>query len=202
MLAAGGSHRLGFPKQLLRWRVRPLLAHALSAARGALPHSSLIVVLGAYAQRLRPVVRRAAPAALVVYNARWADGQATSLNAGLNRVRARTAAILVTLVDQPDVDERALRRLLKAWRRRPGAAAAALYGGHPGVPAVLPRRYWRAIRGLRGDAGARALLRSAGVTTVPMPEAELDIDTAADAATLNAYSTFVAQLTQPVAPLA
>ena len=200
VLAAGGSHRLGFPKQLLRWRARPLLAHALGAARSALPHSSLIVVLGAQAQRLRLVVRRAAPEAVVVYNARWADGQAGSLKAGLNAVPAQTASILVMLVDQPGVDEPALRRLLAAWRRRPGAAAAAFYAGHPGVPAVLPRRYWRAIRELRGDAGARALLRSAGVTTVRMPEAELDIDTAADAATMGTYSILVAQLTQPVVP--
>ena len=97
---------------------------------------------------------------------------------------AHTAAILVMLVDQPGVDERALSRLLRAWRRRPGAAAAALYAGRNGVPAVLPRRYWRAIRELRGDAGARALLRSAAVTSVSMPEAELDIDTRADAARL------------------
>jgi CTP:molybdopterin cytidylyltransferase MocA len=202
VLAAGGSRRLGFPKQLLRRRARPLLAHALGAARGALPHSSLIVVLGAQAQRLRLVVRRAAPKALVVYNARWAGGLASSLNAGLRAVPPRTAAILVTLVDQPNVDRAALQRLLTAWRRRPGGAAAALYAGHAGVPAVLPRRYWRAIRELRGDAGARALLRSAGVTTVRMPEAELDIDTPADAATLGGYSVLVAQLTQPVAPLA
>jgi CTP:molybdopterin cytidylyltransferase MocA len=202
VLAAGGSRRLGFPKQLLRRRARPLLAHALGAARGALPHSPLIVVLGAQAQRLRLLVRRTAPTALVVYNARWANGLATSLNAGLDGVPARTSAVLVTLVDQPNVDRDSLRRLLTAWRRRPGNATAAVYGGHPGVPAVLPRRYWRAIRELRGDAGARTLLRSNGVTTVPMPEAELDIDTAADAAALHGYSTLVAQLTHPVAPLA
>jgi molybdenum cofactor cytidylyltransferase len=202
VLAAGGSRRLGFPKQLLRRRARPLLAHALDAAGGALPHSPLIVVLGAQAQRLRLVVRRAAPKALVAYNGGWADGLASSLNAGLNAVPARTAAILVTLVDQPDVDERALRRLLTAWCRRRGAAAAALYGGGPGVPAVFPRRHWRAIRELRGDTGARTLLRSPGVTTVRMPEAELDIDTANDAATLGIDSLVIAQLTQPVAPLA
>lgn len=200
MLAAGGSRRLGFPKQLLRRRARPLLAHALNAARGALPHSSLIVVLGAQAQRLRLVVRRAAPKAVVVYNARWAGGLASSLNAGLDAVPARTAAILVTLVDQPNVDRGALLRLLTAWRRRPGGAAAALYGVGPGVPAVFPRRHWRAIRELRGDTGARTLLRSPGVTTVRMPEAELDIDTANDAATLGIDSLLIAQLAQPVAP--
>jgi CTP:molybdopterin cytidylyltransferase MocA len=202
VLAAGGSRRLGFPKQLLRRRARPLLVHALGAARGALPHSPLIVVLGAQAQRLRLLVRRAAPNALAVYNARWADGLASSLNAGLTAVPAQAAAILVTLVDQPNVDRDALERLLTAWRRRPGSAAAALYGGRPGVPAVFPRRYWRAIRELRGDAGARALLRSSSVTTVRMPEAELDIDAPADIATLGGYPVFVAQLSQPVAPLA
>jgi molybdenum cofactor cytidylyltransferase len=184
VLAAGGSRRLGFPKQLLRRRARSLLARALAAARGALPHSRLIVVLGAEAPRLRLVVRRAAPSVDVVYNAHWADGLASSLNAGLTAVPAVTHAILVTLVDQPNVDERALLRLLHAWGRRQGVAAAALYSGRPGVPAVLPRRYWRAIRELRGDAGARTLLRASGITFVDMPEAELDIDTRADVARL------------------
>jgi molybdenum cofactor cytidylyltransferase len=184
VLAAGGSRRLGTPKQLLRRRAQPLLARTLAAARGALPRSPLIVVLGAAALRMRGVVRRAARDAVVVNNARWAEGLASSLNVGLDAVPARTAAILVALVDQPGVDTRALLRLVSAWRRHPGAAAAAFYAGRTGVPAVLPRRYWRAIRELRGDAGARTLLRAAKVTNVEMPEAELDIDTRADAARL------------------
>jgi molybdenum cofactor cytidylyltransferase len=162
-----------------------LLAHALRAARGALPRSPLIVVIGAHAQRLRFLVRREARGARIAHNARWEDGLATSIHAGLDAVPARTAAVLVTLVDQPSVDRAALVRLLAAWRRRPGRAAAALYAGHPGVPAVLPRRSWRAIRELRGDTGARALLRAAAVTAVPMPEAELDIDTTTDAETMG-----------------
>lgn len=202
VLAAGGSRRLGFPKQLLRRRARPLLAHALRAARGALPNSPLIVVLGAHVQRLRLVVRRSALQTRVVYNSRWADGLASSLNAGLDAVPARTAAILVMLVDQPDVGRDALLRLLTAWRRRPGRAAAALYAGHPGVPAVLPRSSWHLIRALRGNAGARALLRGNEVTTVTMPEAELDIDTATDATAIGVYSILAAQVTEPVAPLA
>jgi CTP:molybdopterin cytidylyltransferase MocA len=202
VLAAGGSRRLGFPKQLLRRRARPLLAHALRAARGALPNSPLIVVLGAHVQRLRLLVRRAAPGALVTYNSRWARGLASSLKAGVGELPAGTSAFVVTLVDQPNVDAHALRRLVNAWRRRPGVAAAAAYGGRAGVPAVLPRRYWRAIRELDGDAGARALLRAGRVTTVAMPEAELDVDTATDAETMGVYALLVAQLTQPVAPLA
>jgi molybdenum cofactor cytidylyltransferase len=186
VLAAGGSRRLGLAKQLVRRRARTLLAHALEAASTALPASSLIVVVGAEALRLRAVVRRAVPHAISVSNSRWSEGLATSLKAGLAAVPTRATAILVMLVDQPNVDSRALLKLLAAWRRRPGLPAAAHYAGHPGVPAVLPRRYFKAVRSLRGDQGARALLRGASaLTLVAMPEAALDIDTPADLAQLG-----------------
>lgn len=186
LLAAGGSRRLGFQKQLVRWRSRPLIAHALETLHAALPDGPLVVVLGAQAPRLRRVVRRTAPAATVVTNARWADGLATSLQAGIAAVPRGTRGILVALVDQPLVDAHALRRLLRAWRRRPGVPAAARYNGRAGVPAVLPRSSWRAARALTGDSGARGLLRGAAILTlVDLPEAELDIDAPADLARLS-----------------
>jgi molybdenum cofactor cytidylyltransferase len=190
LLAAGGSRRLGFPKQLVRWRTRALLVHALRALRAALPDSPLVVVLGAQAQRLRSAARRALPAAKVVTNSRWAEGLATSLQAGIAAAPRGTRAILITLVDQPHVDGRALRRLLLAWRRKPGIPAAARYDGRAGVPAILPRRSWRAARSLKGDSGARGLLRAAeSVALVDLPEAALDIDTPADVARLSPRSS-------------
>jgi molybdenum cofactor cytidylyltransferase len=105
---------------------------------------------------------------------------ATSLRAGLAAVPRGAQAALVLLVDQPRVDAAALRHLVAAWLRRPGLPAAARYAGRMGVPAVLPRRYWRALRALDGDEGARFLLRDARVTSVDMPEAALDVDTPAD----------------------
>jgi CTP:molybdopterin cytidylyltransferase MocA len=213
LLAAGGSRRLGAPKQLLRHRGRPLLVHALTTATAALPGGALVVVLGAHALKLRALVRRTAPRATAVFNARWEEGLATSLLAGLAAAPRDAPAALIMLVDQPHVDAHALRRLLAAWRRRPAVPAAARYAGRAGVPAVLPRRYWRTLlHGLEGDSGARVLLRgAAALTLVDMPEAELDIDTPADAARLrdatasasrSQPAAVVAQLTQPVAPLA
>ena len=110
----------------------------------------------------------------------------TSLRAGLAAADRTARAALVLLVDQPLVDAAALARLVAAWRRRPGVPAVARYDGRTGVPAVLPRRHWRALKSLRGDEGARALLRaSATLTLVDMPEAALDIDTPADARQLT-----------------
>jgi CTP:molybdopterin cytidylyltransferase MocA len=181
LLAAGGSRRLGTPKQLARSRAQPLLRRAVESARRALPASPLVVVLGAHATRFRLLVQRTEGRATVVYNAGWAEGIASSLRAGIAALPHGVTAALVLLADQPAVDARAVARLAAAWRNRPGQPAAAAYLDRIGVPAILPRRYWRALRELRGDSGARALLRGArNVTRVAMPEAELDVDTPED----------------------
>jgi molybdenum cofactor cytidylyltransferase len=181
VLAAGGSRRLGVPKQLVRYRARPLLLHAVGAARGALPRSPLIVVVGGEALRLKLVLRRSHCRARAVANPRWREGMGTSLRAGLAAVPRTAKAALLMLVDQPRVNATAVKRLVDTWRRQPRVPAAARYDGLTGVPAVLPRRYWRALKTLRGDEGARVLLRGAErLTLVDMPEASLDLDTAAD----------------------
>ena len=186
LLAAGGSSRLGLPKQLARRRMRPLILTALAAAREALDGAEVVVVLGAGALRLRALLRRHEPGARIALNPHWHAGLAGSLKIGLDAAPLGTAAILVLLVDQPNVGGAALRRLLAAWRRRPSQPAAAYYSGHAGVPAILPRRCWRALRELDGDAGARMLLRSAATPTlVVIPEAAFDVDTPDDLARLR-----------------
>ncbi|HLF11018.1 MAG TPA: nucleotidyltransferase family protein [Gammaproteobacteria bacterium] len=186
VLAAGESRRLGAPKQLVRRRMRPLLLRAVDLASTIVGPQSVIVVLGAHALRLRALLRRNRAPVRAVLNARWRDGLASSLQAGMLAVPARSQAVLVLLVDQPNVDARALHRLIDAWRKRPALPAAARYAGHAGVPAILPRSFWPAVHRLRGDVGARALLRDAAqLTLVDTPEAAFDIDTPDDLALLR-----------------
>jgi CTP:molybdopterin cytidylyltransferase MocA len=181
LLAAGGSRRLGHSKQLVRYRTRPLLLHAVAAVRAALPRAPLVVVVGAEALRMRLVLRRADCGARIVANSRWHEGMAVSLRKGLAATPRSARAALLLLVDQPLVTSAQLERLVTAWRRRPGSAAAARYDGHAGAPAIVPRRRWAALKTLRGDQGARALLRaSTTITLIDMPQAALDVDTAAD----------------------
>lgn len=185
ILAAGGSSRLGVPKQLIRFRSRPLLSHAVAAAQAVTP-DQVLVVLGAHALKLRLYLRRHHPDIYTIDNALWADGMAGSLAVGLAALPARAGAALLLVCDQPGVGVHSLQRLTAAWLKHPGRAAAARYSGRVGVPAVLPRKLWAEAMRQTGDAGARRLLRD-GVqasSTVPMPEAAFDVDTPGDKARL------------------
>lgn len=179
MLAAGGSSRLGRPKQLVRYKHRPLIARAVAAAAAVAPER-VVVVLGADALRLRLVLRRLGERVTCVQNRRWKAGIASSLQAGLAALPARARAALVVLTDQPGVDVRALARVARAWRERPGHPVVSTYGAGVGVPAILPRPLWRRAAALEGDVGARTILATERVIRVALPEAELDIDTAED----------------------
>jgi molybdenum cofactor cytidylyltransferase len=187
LLAAGASRRLGEPKQLLRRQGRPLLLRTVEAAT-RITGSRVVVVLGAHAGRLRCILARQRLGVHVIYNPDWESGMASSIQCGIAALPVTARAALLLLSDQPRVGTRSLRRLARVWRRRPALAVAARYLGMTGAPAILPRSYFKSVRDLRGDVGARALLRSRGAAavtvSVDMPEAGFDIDTPADRARL------------------
>jgi molybdenum cofactor cytidylyltransferase len=188
VLAAGGSRRLGYPKQLIRHHARPLALRAIDTAQSLAP-GRVVVVLGAHAGRLRALVARNFRSCPVVKNAGWEKGIATSLITGINAVPATARGVLILLTDQPNVTARNLSGLVNTWRRQPHRALASGYANGFGVPAILPIRLRPAIRKLTGDMGAKAVLGQATSKTmvVDMPQAAFDIDTADDYQRLQRY---------------
>jgi molybdenum cofactor cytidylyltransferase len=63
-----------------------------------------------------------------------------------------------------------------------GEIVAARYNQRLGVPAIFPSRLFPALAGLRGQEGARSILRDPGEQIIPfdLPEAGMDIDTPED----------------------
>lgn len=175
VLAAGAASRFGSPKQLVRVDGRPMLhtvvGHAVSVAGHA-----VTVVLGAHAAELAPLLRHT-PAAVLV-NRDWAEGMGSSLRTAIERLPGACDGVLVLLADQIAVTAGDLQRLTGAWRRNPDSIAAASYGGVLGVPAIFPRWCLPALAELRGDQGARGLLRRHAdrVQRILMPNAGIDID--------------------------
>jgi molybdenum cofactor cytidylyltransferase len=179
VLAAGASARFGSPKQLVRLAGRPLLHTAVTRA-AEVAGNAVIVVLGARAAELAPLLKHTAGS--VVVNHEWREGLASSIRAGVARLPAACTGVLLLLADQPAVTADDLKRLAGAWRRAPHCIAASRYAGTIGVPAIFPRALFRELSELRGDSGARLLLRrnQDRVVGVPMESAAIDVDTPED----------------------
>jgi molybdenum cofactor cytidylyltransferase len=179
VLAAGPSRRFGSAKQLVRLAGRPLLHTAVTRA-SEVTGNALIVVLGAGAAELAPLLKHS-PGSVIV-NHEWREGLASSIRAAVARLPPSCRGALLVLADQAAVSAHDLKRLAGAWRKRPQCIAAALYAGTVGAPAIFPRTAFRELAELRGDAGARPLLRRNAdrVVRVPMPSAAIDVDTPED----------------------
>lgn len=188
VLAAGASRRFGSPKQLVRINGRPLLHSAVARAVAVGGHA-VTVVLGSGAAELAVLLRHT-PASVLI-NRDWSEGIGSSLRTAVGNLPGSCDGLLVALADQVAVTTEDLMRLAAAWRQRPDCIVAASYAGITGVPAIFPRWSFAALAGLRGDEGARLLLRRYAdrVLRLPMPNAEVDIDVPEDLLKVEAQRT-------------
>jgi len=188
ILAAGASSRMGSPKQLLTWRERPLLAHALANAQAVLAER-IVVVLGANAEAIKTAIDLNGVS--VALNPDWADGMAGSIKVGIQALPATASAVLLMLCDQPLINAAHLQSLLLAWQQAPERIVVSQYAESFGVPAVFPVAFFAQLAGLTGDRGAKPLLMQFEETLlkVPLQEAELDIDTQGDYQRLHTHKS-------------
>jgi len=147
------------PKALVDTGAGPWVLRALDALRGCDP---LLVVVGARADEVAALLPGDV---VVVRNDGYQQGMGSSLACGLRAVPALEPpadAVLVMLVDLPDVGRPVLDRLLAAAGPPEGARSTlvrATYRGRPGHPVVLGRQHWAGVLAVAtGDEGARRYL--------------------------------------------
>ena len=164
LLAAGAGRRAGGPKALrvdadgTSWLLRSI---AVLRDGGC---DAVIVVLGCQAAEARDLLVESRiaedPMITIVEASNWEQGLGSSLRSGLLAARSASwQAVLVHLVDLPDVTAEVVRRLIR--HAPPGTASLArvTYGGQPGHPVLIGRDHLESIMvGLTGDSGAKGYL--------------------------------------------
>jgi molybdenum cofactor cytidylyltransferase len=158
VLAAGGSRRLGTPKQLLPYRDTTVLGATLDVARSA-GFDQFIVTLGGAAQAVRDAVPL--DGADVVTVEHFGTGCSASLRVALPRVHPQAAGIVLMLGDQPCVEPAALRRMVQHGRvATAGAVMVCRYDDGIGHPFWFSRAVFRELSQLHGDKGVWKLIQS------------------------------------------
>lgn len=179
ILAAGGSTRFGEPKQLLDWYGEPLVSHAVAIAEsGGL--SPIMVVTGADHDTVSEVIRTSPVE--VVCNTGWAEGQSSSVRAGVQALPESVGGAVFLLVDQPLIPPALIEKLVQAHHRSPAPILLPRIEGRAGNPVLFDREVFGDLTELGGDIGGRALFESYPTRYIPWDgvESQQDIDTPED----------------------
>jgi CTP:molybdopterin cytidylyltransferase MocA len=180
ILAAGGSRRLGQPKQLLPVLGEPLLRRVVRMAADVRP-DHLIVVLGSSAYDCVPVIKDCEVD--IVVNPFWESGLAGSIRIGVERAEEQHAdSVLLLLADQPWLTSGVIRRFLDRLNGQTNVVISARYDGILGAPMMFGSDWFTQLKNLEGDQGARNLVPKEGaqVEVIDWSEGAIDLDTPED----------------------
>lgn len=183
ILAAGGSSRLGRPKQLLNYDGQPLIVRAvdIALAAGCAP---VVAVVGRDADDCAAALKDRS--VVIVHNADWQQGMGSSIRVGVRAVRSLApssiGSLLLMLVDQPNVTADVLHRLITLHDTSDRPVAVSEYANTVGPPVIAGGDFVRQLADWPDDRGAKELwLRDPdAVVRMQCPEAVTDIDTEAD----------------------
>lgn len=175
VLAAGGSSRLGAPKQLLPYGSRTLLDYVLRTARSC-RFDQLLCVIGAGAHDVLDAVDFSG--VQVVENNNFSEGCSSSIASALAAADSRCDVLVLMLGDQPGVSAATVTRLLAGRGEAPAAACA--YADGRGHPLAFARGVFGELGALHGDKGVWKLIdrEAAAVVDVPIDgRVPRDVDT-------------------------
>lgn len=181
ILAAGQSKRLGQPKQLLTLGEKTLLQHTIdSALKLKFP---VFVVLGANEKNIRQSIQH--ENIHIIINDEWEEGMASSIRKGISALKQlymQTDGIIILVCDQPFIETSVLEILINEQKNNDVKAIACSYSNKLGTPALFHKSLFSELMELKGDIGARQILKKhkEEIASIEFKNGKWDIDTLED----------------------
>ena len=182
ILAAGSSSRFGGIKQLIQFNKKTLIEHVIDEAAGA-ELNPVVVVTGAYANEVSKKIDN--KKITIVFNEHWGKGMASSIVTGLQQallVNNKIENIIIAVCDQQYISSILFQQLSDKKRKSGKSIVASSYAGTLGTPALFSKKYFNELLNLKGDEGAKSLIRKYNneTTFVLFKKGNIDVDTQKD----------------------
>jgi len=157
ILAAGGSKRLGRPKQLLDWYGKTFIEQVVDTAQDA-GLSPIIVVTGSNHALIANYLKN--KDVEIVFNKHWQEGQSGSLITGLNTlIEKEISQFIFMLVDMPQLKEEWLKNIVQNADDKKFNIVTTTVNGVVTPPILFKERCFEKILSLRGDSGGKLLVK-------------------------------------------
>lgn len=164
ILAAGQGTRIGKQKMLLPWGTSTILERVINNVLLSGAHE-VVVVLGFKAEEMKGRLEPGLAAnpnrskIKIMINHDFKDGISSSLIKGVDSVSKDAEAVMIVLGDQPQIGPDIMRKVIKAFLENDQSIAVPSFKGQRGHPVILDLKYKNEILGLKGDIGAREVVK-------------------------------------------
>ncbi|MBM3124306.1 MAG: nucleotidyltransferase family protein [Chloroflexi bacterium] len=156
ILAAGQSRRMGQPKMLLPWGNTTVIGHVIQTLRLADILDVLVVTGGVHEQVSTAVLELHAN---TVFNENYHSQELlSSIQCGLRWLPPETAAALICLGDQPQIQELTVRRICQAYLLHGSPLIVPSYRMRRGHPWLIGRSLWNSLLELDPSGSPREFI--------------------------------------------
>ena len=173
LLAAGGSSRLGQPKQLVQFKNGFLINYILDQITHA-GISDIRIILGSHFSDIKEHIKD--KSFEVIHNPNWKEGVSSSIKCGLNNLKPGIEAVLIFIVDQPFLDPKLIAKIVKKFRTSKANIIAACVSGQIVHPVLYRRVVFAKLLELEGDIGGKAIFGNQLVETINWDDEKLLLD--------------------------
>jgi molybdenum cofactor cytidylyltransferase len=170
ILSGGESRRMGAPKALIPYRGKTFVEHLIEVTRH--PRVGLTrIVVGAHADEIRE--RLAGHSGEIVVNADWANGQLSSIQAGVRSLpESATDGMILCPVDHPIVSAELVARLIEEFDVSGKSIALPTYRGRRGHPLIFRASLYEELLAASAEVGARQVVWAHENDTCHVPTEE------------------------------
>ncbi|MFB9075977.1 NTP transferase domain-containing protein [Flavobacterium procerum] len=182
ILAAGNSSRLGRPKQLLQYKESTLLKNSIYEAL-KVENSFIIIVTGSDHDLIEKELN--SPEITFSFNSNWETGMSSSIVKGISELlllNPDCEQCIMAVCDQPFVTSSVFESLIFESSKRGKGIVASAYSETLGTPVLFHKKYFQELLELKGQEGAKKLLKNYAndVVSVLFEKGNIDIDTEED----------------------
>lgn len=159
-----------------------MLKHAVDEAVNA-DTAAVVVMLGENAALFTKEIDN--EKARVIENKKWKEGMASSIRLGLNTllsIHPSVESVILMVCDQPFISTAVLNGLLAIHRQTGKPVVACNYGETIGTPALFYKSLFHELMQLKGDKGAKSIIRQykEEMAMLQFPMGRIDIDSQTD----------------------
>ena len=178
LLAAGESKRFGDKNKLLHiMNGKPIINHILDTLFEIFDPSELIVIVGHEQNIIKNLIFN--KDIKILENKDYRKGIGTSIALGVNNLNTDIDGVMIIPADMPYINSKDLINLEKKFiELNCVKVVMPEYNYRIGNPVILPRNYFKTLKSLKDDFGAKSLIRKKDIITLKAEFGTIfDIDT-------------------------